>query len=264
MECGFSPVREVWSPDGRSLGDADGPFVLRGAASGWPAVNAWSFESLAAAVPDVQVELVQGNREAGNTRLVRSSLRQYLASLQRPAVPGTPPSCLKEFDLLRSVPRLREDLSHRQLLPPRMLSSTRCWIGPAGAETGLHHDYLDNVAVQILGVKRWSLVRPGLVERLQAVSSKYDPWAVLANASAAELATRGGSGRDFFSVDLMPGDVLHVPAHWWHEVRNLTPALMFGGFHGRISKVLVRSAWVGARNLRHRLIGGECTCHGAS
>ena len=263
-DSGFSPVLEARLTDaGRPPHDADHPYVIRGAASHWRAVRTWSFERLAAAVPDVQVELVQGNREAGTTRLMRSALRTYLASLQHPAPAEAPPAYLKEFDLLKLVPRLRDDLDHRKLLPPRTLSSTRCWIGPAAAGTGLHHDYLDNVAVQILGIKRWNLVRAGTVERLGALSGKYDPWAVLASASAGQLAAQGGAGGDFLTVDLMPGDVLHVPARWWHEVSNLTPTLMFGGFHGPASTVLGRMAWVGARNLRHRVKRGDCTCHAA-
>jgi len=239
----------------------DGPFIIRGAARRWRAVSAWTFDGLSAVVPDQEVELVQGNREAQATRLRRSSLRQYLASLQRPDADGASVAYLKEFDLLKVAPWLRDDLHHRELMPPRTLSATRSWIGPAGARTGLHYDYLDNLAVQILGIKRWRFVRAGTVERMGAVSEKYDPWAVLARTDATDLAARAAPCRDFFSVDAMPGDILHVPAGWWHEVENLTPTLMFGGFHGPVPNVLARMAWVGARNLRHRLVGGECTCH---
>jgi len=258
----FLPIAET-PVAGAGRAGSDGPVIARGAASHWRAVETWTFDGLAAVVPDAEVELVEGNREAQATRLRRSSLRRYLASLQRPDADGAPVAYLKEFDLLKVAPRLRDDLRQRELMPPRTLSATRSWIGPAGARTGLHYDYLDNLAVQILGIKRWRFVRAGAVERLGGVSEKYDPWAVLARKGAAELAARSAGGRDFFSVDTMPGDVLHVPAGWWHEVENLTPSLMFGGFHGAVPNVLARMAWVGARNLRHRLVGGECTCHGA-
>jgi len=165
---------------------------------------------------------------------------------------------------LKAAPHLREDLGHRDLLPARALCATRSWIGPASASTGLHRDYLDNLAVQVLGAKRWRFVRPGAVERMGAESRKYDPWAVLADRSVGALAARADTVRgDFFSVDLGPGDVLHVPAGWWHEVTNLAPSLMVGSFYGVAPTVLARMAWVGVRNFRHRLVGGECTCHAA-
>jgi lysine-specific demethylase 8 len=258
---GLLPVVEAALSQGRPPLRSDVPFVVRGAASHWRAVRTWSFERLAATVPDAAVELVEGNREIEPTRFRRSTLREYLASLQRPDASGATPANLKEFDLLRAAPQLRGDLGHRELLPARVLCATRSWIGPACASTGLHRDYLDNLAVQVLGVKRWRFVRAGAVERMGAESRKYDPWAVLADSSVAALAARSSVRGDFFSVDLAPGDVLHVPAGWWHEVTNLTPSLMVGGFYGPAPAVLARVMWVGVRNLRHWIVGGDCTCH---
>jgi lysine-specific demethylase 8 len=263
IDSRFQPVPESSLIDGRPAHDAGHPFVARGAASQWPAVRAWTFERLAAAVPDLPVQLVEGNREAGPTRFRRSTLRQYLLSLESSSTSAKPQPYLKEFDLLKAAPGLGGDLHHHKLLPPRAMSNLRSWIGPATVSTGLHYDYLANIAVQILGAKRWRLVRAGAVERLGAVSAKYDSWAVLASSSASDLAARADAGNDFFTVDLLPGDVLYVPPRWWHEVTNLTPSLMFGGFHGPAAQVLARWAWVCARDLRHRIVGGECTCHPA-
>lgn len=240
------------------------PSVFRGLASHWPAVQNWRFSRLAALVPDMPVKLVAGNRERGGTQFVASTLRSYLASLEPVDDPAGQSLYLKEFDLLEAVPQLRTDLNHAELLPAGVTSSLRSWIGPAGARTGLHYDYLDNLAVQVIGTKRFYLARPGTVEKLHAVARKYDSWAVLSTRSALELAAAAGTGGDFLVVDLEPGDVLHVPAGWWHEVLNLTPALLFGGFHGSRALVLTRWTWVQTRDVLHRmgLIGcGNCTCH---
>jgi len=257
------PIAEVPLDGGGPLRSAEAPFVIRGAASQWPAVRTWSFARLAGEVPDAVVDLVEGNREAEPTRFRRSTLRQYLASLQATGDSAVGAN-LKEFDLLRVAPRLRRDLGHREMLPPRVLCAMRSWIGPAGASTGLHRDYLDNLAVQVLGAKRWWFVRAGTVQRIGAESRKYDPWAVLADSSVSALAARASLRGDLYSVELMPGDVLHVPAGWWHEVTNVTPSLMIGGFHGKAPAVIARMAWVAARNLRHRIVGGDCTCHPAA
>ncbi|WP_364705222.1 cupin-like domain-containing protein [Streptomyces ossamyceticus] len=79
-----------------------------------------------------------------------------------------------------------------------------------------------------------NLARPGTVERAGALSTKYDSWARLSRVGIAELAAGGGGAAadDFFAVDLEPGDVLYVPAHWWHEVVNLSVGILLSGFFG--------------------------------
>lgn len=243
------------------------PVIYRGLAAHWPAVRRWSFAELAHAVPDADVQLVSGNREVQATAFQSSTLRKYLLGLDvSPALDGRH-AYLKEFDLLAAHPPLRADLRHHELLAPGAVRSLRTWIGPAGASTGLHFDHLDNVAVQVIGTKRWRLARPGAVERLGAVSSKFDAWAVLARADVRTLAQRQGSTCGFFEAELHAGDVLHVPAGWWHEVVNVTATLMFGGFHGSVARVLPRWLGVSAKTVLHRagwLSPGHCTCHPAA
>jgi Cupin-like domain len=240
------------------------PRVFRGLAASWPAVQHWSFEQLASVVPDQPVQLVIGNREHGNTQFLTSSLRSYLASLPALGLDAPAAVGLKEFDLLAAVPKLRDDVRHGELLPATALRSVRSWIGPAGARTGLHRDYLDNVAVQIVGTKRWWLVRPGLVERFHGVSTKYDAWAVLSRLSAQALRERAGGVSGVYSLDLHAGDVLYVPGGWWHEVENLAPSIMFGAFFASLPRMAAASAWVGMRHAAHQLgwfRHGDCTCH---
>jgi lysine-specific demethylase 8 len=263
----FSPLAEATFDGPRRLARLAQPVVFRGLAADWPAVKTWGFARLASQLPDSPVSLVVGNREKNSTRFMASTLRRYLESLENAGASADGAPYLKEFDLLEAAPHLRKDLRHAQLLPRRSLQSLRSWIGPAGAGTGLHRDRLDNLAVQIVGRKRWRLVRPGAVERLGAVSAKYDAWAALSSASATDLAQRGAAPDDFFSVDVGPGDVLHLPAGWWHDVSNLTPSLLFGVFYGPPAQVLAQWAGVGAYGLLHRsgwVARGNCTCHAAA
>lgn len=248
----FDPLRRVREP-----------VVYRGLAADWPAVRHWSFDRLAARLDDRCVRVVAGNREASATRFADVALRDYLRRLASDDADAA--LYLKEFDLLRSAPELRRDLRHGRLLPAGHVRSVRTWIGPRGARTGLHCDHLDNLAVQVIGRKRWWIARPGAVERLGAVADKYDAWARLASVGVHELAAAAPAG-DLWLVDVEPGDVLHVPAHWWHEVLNLAPSLLFGGFHGAALRVLPRWLHVSARELAHRCgwRRGACTCHEAA
>lgn len=265
----FSPVTEVYCAPGTNPVRAngicrDGPVVYRGAVAHWPSVQGWSFDHLAAHARDMQVQLVQGNREAGTTVLEQATLKAYLRKLSCYTTHDAP-GYLKEFDLLAALAELASQAPLRSLLPSGGLSSIRGWIGPPGSGTGLHRDLLHNVQAQVLGCKRWRFVRPGLVERLGQVSSKYDAWAVLASQDAMALRC-GGHPQDFLWADLRPGDLITVPAGWWHEVDNLDATVAVAGFHGPALPVLTRWLGVTARQALHRLgwdRDAGCTCHSA-
>ncbi|MFM8899377.1 MAG: cupin-like domain-containing protein [Burkholderiales bacterium] len=261
----FRPLPASTFRGPNALREQHSPAVFRGLAAAWPAVQQWRFSDLADRVPDRNVQLVVGNREHEATCFVESSLSAYLRGLASPVDARQAPAYLKEFDLLQALPALRQDLKHAEIFPGGVTQSLQSWIGPAGARTGLHHDYLNNLAVQIVGRKRFYLLHPATVERLGAVSPKYDAWARLSSQSAQTLAAADPAPSTHYAVvDLEPGDVLYVPAHWWHEVHNLSASILFGGFYGPRAAVAALWVGVGLRNTLHRLgwLGQQgCTCH---
>lgn len=240
------------------------PAVFRGMAAEWPAVHKWSLSYIASLSPGLPVQLVQGNREKNATQFTTSTLGDYIELLERDSRPEDEQVYLKEFDLLKTFPELASDLRREQLFPPGAIKSSSTWIGPAHARTGLHYDLLDNFAVLIAGKKRFYLARPGAVEQAGLLSPKYDAWARLSLVGVEELATHNTTGDDFFVVDLEPGDMLYVPAGWWHEVVNLSASMLLSGFFGDRTQVLSRWARVRVRDALHRsglLARGNCTCH---
>lgn len=249
------------------------PSVLRGLAGHWPAVQRWRFDALARLAPGLPVQLVAGNRERHATRFVRGTLGAYLAGLDEAGpAPGHGPAAplyLKEFDLLKALPVLRQDLRPAELWPRGGIVSSSTWVGPAQARTGLHHDLLDNLALLVTGAKRFYLAPPGSVEQAGAVSGKHDRWAVLAGLGIHELAPRLCGRHTLYRVDLAPGDALYVPRGWWHEVVNLQASILLSGFFGSTPRVLGLWAWTGVKQLLHRAghaagrRRGHCTCHGA-
>lgn len=251
-----------------ALAQADRPSVLRGLGAHWPAVQRWGFEDLAQRVPHLPVQLVAGNRERHATRFVCATLGEYLRGLAAPAQAGAVPLYLKEFDLLRALPELRQDLRPAELWPRRGIVSSSTWVGPALARTGLHHDLLDNLALLVTGSKRFYLAPPGSVEQAGAVSAKHDRWAVLASLGIHDLAARRRGGHRLYRVDLAPGDALYVPRGWWHEVVNLQASILLSGFFGSTPRVLGLWARTGAVQGLHGVAHacgwrrGSCTCHG--
>jgi Cupin-like domain len=102
----------------------------------------------------------------------------------------------------------------------------RFWIGPAGTVTPLHCDYDDNIFAQIWGSKRIFLAPPHHDEFLYPseanailFGSPFDPEAP--DFDKFPLARQAS----MVVCNVHPGDMLYVPAGWYHQVRALTFSL---------------------------------------
>ncbi|MBJ7313663.1 cupin-like domain-containing protein [Rugamonas sp. CCM 8940] len=102
----------------------------------------------------------------------------------------------------------------------------RFWLGPAGTVTPLHCDYDDNIFAQIWGSKRIFLSPPHHHEFLYPreanailFGSPFDPEAP--DFEKFPLARQAL----MLEVVVNPGDLLYVPAGWYHQVRALTFSL---------------------------------------
>ena len=106
------------------------------------------------------------------------------------------------------------------------LGPPRFWLGPAGTVTPLHCDYDDNIFAQIWGSKRIFLSPPHHDQFLYPreanailFGSPFDPEAPdYEKFPLARQAT-------LIECIVNPGDMLYVPAGWYHQVRALTFSL---------------------------------------
>src|SRR5450830_1633579 len=102
----------------------------------------------------------------------------------------------------------------------------RFWIGPAGTVTPLHCDYDDNIFAQIWGSKRIFLAPPHHDEFLYPseanailFGSPFDPEAPdFERFPLARQAT-------MIECIMQAGELLYVPAGWYHQVRSLSFSL---------------------------------------
>jgi len=102
----------------------------------------------------------------------------------------------------------------------------RFWIGPAGTVTPLHCDYDDNVFAQVWGRKRIFLAPPHHDEFLYPreanailFGSPFDPEAP--DYDTFPLARQAS----LVECIVEPGEMLYVPAGWYHQVRALAFSL---------------------------------------
>jgi len=119
----------------------------------------------------------------------------------------------------------------------------RYWVGPAGTVTPLHCDYDDNIFAQIWGRKRIILSPPHHDQYLypsQAnailYGSPFDPEAP--DFNAYPLARQAS----MIECIVHPGQMLYVPAGWYHQVRALDFSLSSNRWSRAMPQVLDAAA----------------------
>lgn len=108
----------------------------------------------------------------------------------------------------------------------RKMGPPRFWLGPSGTVTPLHCDFDDNIFAQIWGTKRIFLAPPHHDEFLYVreanpvlFGSPVDPEAP--DYERFPLARQA----NLIECIVKPGDLLYVPAGWYHQVRALSFSL---------------------------------------
>ncbi len=227
------------------------PVVLRGAASQWPAAR-WTMESLRDRVGSVVVPIHTGRWKRAGWRITRDgkTISTPAATYLTDILEGRATGYLAGFELLRAVPSLRADLAFPETGP---LSTDVVWIGPAGMATPIHFDFVPNVYAQLAGQKRWRLWRP---ER------PLEPrFAGIGGFAMSALDTGDGpdaAGPPDMDIVLDAGDVLLLPAKWWHRVDTLTASIAVNRWWtlDKLTKILRKSPRV-ARHQPHATPNGQ-------
>ncbi len=205
----------------RALAGQGMPFVMSGLVQRWP---------LSALTP-------QTLRERYSDLPVRARVGDYINTAFAPDRAMQDMSMLEYLDLVatgtQDLPPYLGNLELRGLnglchWPAyfRKMGPPRFWIGPARTVTPLHCDYDDNIFAQIWGSKRIFLAPPHHDEFLYPkeanailFGSPFDPEAPdFERFPLARQAT-------LIECIVNPGDMLYVPAGWYHQVRALTFSL---------------------------------------
>ncbi len=200
------------------------PFVMTGLVGRWPLLRLTPHD-LREQYGEMPVRARTGDyiRQAFRAdRPMRDmTLREYL-DLEPGRIhgPDEPPPYVGNMEL-RELNRLCHWPAYFQKMGP-----PRFWLGPIGTMTPLHCDFDDNIFAQIWGTKRIFLVPPHHDEFLYVreanpvlFGSPFDP--EQPDFEAYPLARQANA----VEVIVEPGDMLYVPAGWYHQVRALTFSL---------------------------------------
>jgi hypothetical protein len=201
------------------------PVVMEGGAVDWPA---WTPDRLRQLLAGRKVRVASseqdafGYDEAGPAYRVEELDFVEAADLITRARPSSRRYYLMQQPLLREFPELASLLS-----PPAYARGARThphlWFGTEGNLSPLHYDMANNLFGQLHGRKRFLLFHPNDSRRLYP----RDARAKHHNLSDVD-AERPDLGRHPLFADARPwtcevgaGDLLFLPAFWWHQVRSL-------------------------------------------
>jgi hypothetical protein len=186
----------------------------------------------------------------------RATVAELIAAIERDATEYWDGSLL-------DAPYLFQDIRFLPHLDVEELTAINFWVGGTN-RTGLHYDEVDNLHALVRGAKRFHLIAPGEHARLYPVEPD-------------ERDRRGlnWSGIDFFAVDearfpatrevgvlvaeITAGQVLYIPAGWWHAVEHAGDPTMAVNFWwpGGPPAESASDSFLGDRRLLSALLHGE-------
>jgi ribosomal protein L16 Arg81 hydroxylase len=134
---------------------------------------------------------------------------------------------VRSFSFLNQVSELKEDFEQNskflEMLPNAAKIMHAFWLTPQGNKTVLHHDsFYENLNIQVFGRKRFLLMPPRDTKKMYShvfSESPIDP-------TAPDLGRFPRfKGTSMFEAILNPGEVIYIPAFWWHYVVALEPSI---------------------------------------
>lgn len=198
------------------------PVLMEGTVDHWPALQKWSFTNLTNRCGE-RVVTVDGYNSEKARPMKFKDFADLLSGSRRP----TEPVYLQEWYYKVAAPEIADDLPEleiglydfrRHLYGEEASTNHQLWLGQAGGVTILHQDsyMVDVMHVQLVGEKRWYVMSPQA--DLKYLDDGSPDWQGLIDDPTTEL----------MQCTLKPGDVLYLPALWWHRIELLSDSIGLG------------------------------------
>ncbi|MDX9680051.1 cupin-like domain-containing protein [Pseudomonas protegens] len=197
------------------------PVIVRNAAVSWP-IFSMPVGHIVNRVGNLDVSLLLEEYDLENAqppKYRKTSFAEYVESLY--AVQASASGYMAANTV---PPALDDTYCFPSVFAREVFNTPRWWIGPASTGLRLHRDMVDNFLVQLKGRKKIRLFAPSETKFLYPASVggnlMYEPSRV---DPENYLAEKFPDYQQSVSTvcELRPGDMLYLPAGWWHHVLNL-------------------------------------------
>jgi hypothetical protein len=199
------------------------PVIVEGLMEDWPSLQTWDFDYLVSRCGDARVVVDSYNSQ----RAREVTFREFVEMLRAGGGEGRQPIYLQEWLFMKDAPQLAEDMPElpiaqydfrRNLYGEKISTNHQLWIGQKGATTRIHQDsyYMDVMHAQIVGEKHWCVMSPNAFLGRDE-SGEFD-FASLANNPDVQI----------LQCVLKPGEVVYLPALWWHRIEILEDSIGLG------------------------------------
>ena len=199
------------------------PVVITGVLAIFPNLAKWDIDYVRKIINNKKVLVAKQSvgKEFGVWDQVSTTTAEYFKRLAE-GFKDEPLQYMAQQDIDATHPELKDLIGIDQLLPKQVVRHRALWIGPGGTRVRLHMDPEDNFFLQVMGSKTFHLFSPQDTPNLYA----HSPF-----SKSPELSQVVACNIDFnahpkarntrpIKVELTAGDLLFLPAYWWHEVVN--------------------------------------------
>jgi len=218
------------------------PVLFPSVAAEWPCSRLWTLPYLRGRLEGKQVEvtasasqLYQADPEKGHytsDQTVSMTFGEFLDCISTPQPAGTY-YYLHKKSIDHHLPELERDIRIPEFIKDSAFMLASLWMGPRGSITPIHHDFTNNLFVQVRGRKRVILYPPDPEQAFYRL-----PFRNIDGRSSWHIS-HVGSGtspqkesfprfRDATPIDIVveQGSMLFIPSFYWHEVHSLdTPSI---------------------------------------
>jgi ribosomal protein L16 Arg81 hydroxylase len=214
------------------------PAIVVGALAGWKAVEKWSPEYLASVLSDREVRVAVSKDHRYNYAAAKTAFEpltrfdkqlmpfaQFVTKLQHAKAAGEH-YYLMQRPIEEEFPELVPDIQRPSWVADRQLDMN-LWVGSEGNVTQMHFDRDENFLAEVRGRKHLRLFDPSQTEFLYP----YPKDSVMYYLSFVDCDNPDFDTYPEFrnarpwEGELHPGELLYLPARWWHQVRSLDDAI---------------------------------------
>ena len=236
--------------------DTGVPAVLQGLTAEWKASRDWNLDYFSRLVGATKAQVVTSpsdmvywDPKAGLAQkaLTVSEFAEDLASRDEAD------NRLYLQEDMSLFPALRQDYQLPKMISEKPIKRAKLWVSPGRMVTSLHYDAVETLHWVVRGAKRFVCFQPGVrsyypyswrttapfISRVDAANPDYDRYPRFRRARPVEFEVR-------------EGEILYLPAFWWHQVWSLSPM-----------NISVNFVWFAksAKNLRYLPQFARCARH---